>query len=171
MGSLSPGPLGCPQTSRPRLLRWPPVCLSGSSLLLFPALFLSLHLSFTPLPPRSCSQLERGSGSWTGSPLQRTLSFLLGMTGKAKVGDAGEAGGLVLLALPAPLPPHPPSSPLPSLPGDRHQGRGSQASCPRLPPCTQGISQLSWDLPRPPHSAASFSCGQLEEGKGRSFRG
>ncbi|XP_032701074.1 rho guanine nucleotide exchange factor 2 isoform X1 [Lontra canadensis] len=33
---------------------------------------------------QSCSQLERGSGSWTGSPLQRTLSFLLGMTGKAK---------------------------------------------------------------------------------------
>ncbi|XP_064449775.1 rho guanine nucleotide exchange factor 2 isoform X3 [Mirounga angustirostris] len=33
---------------------------------------------------QSCSRLERGSGIWAGSPLQRTLSFLLGMTGKAK---------------------------------------------------------------------------------------
>ncbi|XP_026340951.1 rho guanine nucleotide exchange factor 2 isoform X1 [Ursus americanus] len=33
---------------------------------------------------QSCGQLEGGSGGWAGSPLQRTLSFLLGMTGKAK---------------------------------------------------------------------------------------
>ncbi|VFV35436.1 kiaa0651 protein [Lynx pardinus] len=33
---------------------------------------------------RSCSQLEGGSGTWADSPLRRTLSFLLGMTGKAK---------------------------------------------------------------------------------------
>ncbi|XP_045060549.2 rho guanine nucleotide exchange factor 2 isoform X2 [Desmodus rotundus] len=33
---------------------------------------------------QSCSQLERGSGSWAGSSLRRTFSFLLGMTGKAK---------------------------------------------------------------------------------------
>nr|XP_044613659.1 rho guanine nucleotide exchange factor 2 isoform X3 [Equus asinus] len=33
---------------------------------------------------QSCSQLEGGSGTWAGSSLRRTLSFLLGMTGKAK---------------------------------------------------------------------------------------
>ncbi|XP_036988445.2 rho guanine nucleotide exchange factor 2 isoform X1 [Artibeus jamaicensis] len=33
---------------------------------------------------QSCSQLERGSGTWAGSSLRRTFSFLLGMTGKAK---------------------------------------------------------------------------------------
>ncbi|XP_053064747.1 rho guanine nucleotide exchange factor 2 isoform X1 [Acinonyx jubatus] len=33
---------------------------------------------------RSCSQLEGGSGTWVDSPLRRTLSLLLGMTGKAK---------------------------------------------------------------------------------------
>ncbi|KAJ8794192.1 hypothetical protein J1605_003338 [Eschrichtius robustus] len=31
-----------------------------------------------------CSQLEGGSGTWAGSSLRRTLSFILGMTGKAK---------------------------------------------------------------------------------------
>ncbi|KAM8814686.1 rho guanine nucleotide exchange factor 2 isoform 3-T3 [Rhynchonycteris naso] len=35
-------------------------------------------------PSQSCSQLEQGSGTWTGSALRRTFSFLLGMTGKAK---------------------------------------------------------------------------------------
>ncbi|XP_044942694.1 rho guanine nucleotide exchange factor 2 isoform X6 [Mustela putorius furo] len=44
----------------------------------------TLCQSSTAALSQSCSQLERGSGSWTGSPLQRTLSFLLGMTGKAK---------------------------------------------------------------------------------------
>ncbi|XP_032173121.1 rho guanine nucleotide exchange factor 2 isoform X5 [Mustela erminea] len=44
----------------------------------------TLCQSSTTALSQSCSQLERGSGSWTGSPLQRTLSFLLGMTGKAK---------------------------------------------------------------------------------------
>lgn len=33
---------------------------------------------------QSCSQLEGGSGTWAGSSLRRTLSFILGMTGKAK---------------------------------------------------------------------------------------
>ncbi|XP_027630281.1 rho guanine nucleotide exchange factor 2 [Tupaia chinensis] len=33
---------------------------------------------------KSCSQLEGGSGTWAGSSLRRTFSFLLGMTGKAK---------------------------------------------------------------------------------------
>ncbi|XP_033713237.1 rho guanine nucleotide exchange factor 2 isoform X1 [Tursiops truncatus] len=33
---------------------------------------------------KSCSQLEGGSGTWAGSSLRRTLSFILGMTGKAK---------------------------------------------------------------------------------------
>ncbi|KAK2507592.1 hypothetical protein MC885_021599, partial [Smutsia gigantea] len=33
---------------------------------------------------QSCSQLEGGSGTWAGSSLRRTFSFLLGMTGKAK---------------------------------------------------------------------------------------
>ncbi|XP_012588852.1 PREDICTED: rho guanine nucleotide exchange factor 2 isoform X1 [Condylura cristata] len=32
----------------------------------------------------SCSQLERGSGTWAGSSLRRTFSFFWGMTGKAK---------------------------------------------------------------------------------------
>ncbi|XP_039107302.1 rho guanine nucleotide exchange factor 2 isoform X2 [Hyaena hyaena] len=42
-----------------------------------------LHQFSTDLS-RSCSQLEGGSGTSAGSPLRRTLSFLLGMTGKAK---------------------------------------------------------------------------------------
>ncbi|XP_078212072.1 rho guanine nucleotide exchange factor 2 isoform X8 [Callithrix jacchus] len=60
------------------------------------------HLSGTaapgwpPLPPgnlsqssatdlrKRCSQLEGHSGTWAGSSLRRTFSFLLGMTGKAK---------------------------------------------------------------------------------------
>ncbi|XP_055257559.1 rho guanine nucleotide exchange factor 2 isoform X3 [Moschus berezovskii] len=33
---------------------------------------------------QSCSQLEGSSGTWAGSSLRRTLSFILGMTGKAK---------------------------------------------------------------------------------------
>ncbi|XP_032470356.1 rho guanine nucleotide exchange factor 2 isoform X1 [Phocoena sinus] len=33
---------------------------------------------------KSCSHLEGGSGTWAGSSLRRTLSFILGMTGKAK---------------------------------------------------------------------------------------
>ncbi|XP_045401286.1 rho guanine nucleotide exchange factor 2 isoform X2 [Lemur catta] len=33
---------------------------------------------------KSCSQLEGHSGTWAGSSLRRTFSFLLGMTGKAK---------------------------------------------------------------------------------------
>ncbi|KAI5164841.1 Rho Guanine Nucleotide Exchange Factor 2 [Manis pentadactyla] len=33
---------------------------------------------------QSCSQLEGVSGTWAGSSLRRTFSFLLGMTGKAK---------------------------------------------------------------------------------------
>uniref|UniRef100_A0A3Q1M9W2 Rho guanine nucleotide exchange factor 2 n=1 Tax=Bos taurus TaxID=9913 RepID=A0A3Q1M9W2_BOVIN len=33
---------------------------------------------------QSCSQLERSSGTWAGSSLRRTLSLILGMTGKAK---------------------------------------------------------------------------------------
>ncbi|XP_026312825.1 uncharacterized protein LOC113225292 [Piliocolobus tephrosceles] len=35
---------------------------------------------------KRCSQLEGHSGTWAGSSLRRTFSFLLGMTGKAKVG-------------------------------------------------------------------------------------
>ncbi|XP_044800190.1 rho guanine nucleotide exchange factor 2 isoform X2 [Bubalus bubalis] len=33
---------------------------------------------------QSCSQLEGSSGTWAGSSLRRTLSLILGMTGKAK---------------------------------------------------------------------------------------
>lgn len=33
---------------------------------------------------QSCSQLERSSGTWAGSSLRRTFSFLLSMTGKTK---------------------------------------------------------------------------------------
>ncbi|XP_021104943.1 rho guanine nucleotide exchange factor 2 isoform X1 [Heterocephalus glaber] len=39
--------------------------------------------SATDLSTR-CGQLEGGSGTWAGSSLRRTFSFLLGMTGKAK---------------------------------------------------------------------------------------
>uniref|UniRef100_A0A5F9CG53 Rho guanine nucleotide exchange factor 2 n=1 Tax=Oryctolagus cuniculus TaxID=9986 RepID=A0A5F9CG53_RABIT len=41
------------------------------------------RFSATDLSQR-CSQLEGGSGTWAGSSLRRTFSFLLGMTGKTK---------------------------------------------------------------------------------------
>lgn len=41
----------------------------------------------------SGKQLEEGSGTWTGSSLRRTFSFLLGMTGRDKVGvNLGKRG-------------------------------------------------------------------------------
>lgn len=43
------------------------------------------YLFTSSLSFRSCSHLERGSNTWVGSSLRRTFSFLLGMTGKAKV--------------------------------------------------------------------------------------
>lgn len=45
-----------------------------------------LHLLMSSFSLCSCSQLEEHSGTWAGSSLRRTFSFLLGMTGKAKVG-------------------------------------------------------------------------------------
>lgn len=163
-GLRRPAP-GCPQTSF--LPSWPRhLHLSGNTLLLFPSSVSTLHLlSF----PRSCGQLEGGSGGWAGSPLQRTLSFLLGMTGKTKVGVGGEAGGLAPPALPASLPPHPPSALLPSFPG-RQTGKGS-GLCSRghllaLPdslPVSQAVSfpPLSPCFPL----SSQLQLRQLEEGK------
>lgn len=56
----------------------------------------------------SCSQLEGGSGTWAGSSLRRTFSFLLAMTGKTKVrvslhkggvGEVVQTGGGILVPL------------------------------------------------------------------------
>lgn len=54
---------------------------------------LSFSLLTSSFSLCSCSQLEGGSGTWAGSSLRRTLSFILGMTGKAKVGVQGGGGG------------------------------------------------------------------------------
>ncbi|XP_011783896.1 PREDICTED: LOW QUALITY PROTEIN: uncharacterized protein LOC105502129 [Colobus angolensis palliatus] len=45
--------------------------------------FVGLHTRVATLPG-CCSQLEGHSGTWAGSSLRQTFSFLLGMTGKAK---------------------------------------------------------------------------------------
>ncbi|KAM7054641.1 rho guanine nucleotide exchange factor 2 isoform 3-T4 [Molossus nigricans] len=71
-GSLTAEPRGPGHISGTAAPRWPTFqCgnLSQSS---------AANLS------QSCSQLQGGSGTWTGSSLRRTFSFLLGMTGKAK---------------------------------------------------------------------------------------
>ena len=77
---------------------------------------LQLHLFTCSFSLCSCSQLEGGSGTWAGSSLRRTLSFILGMTGKAKVGPQGGAGSLGPTALPSSLPLHLTICPPPQLP-------------------------------------------------------
>lgn len=77
---------------------------------------LHLHL-FTSFSLCSCGQLEGGLGTWVSSPLQRTFSFFLSMTGKAKVGVGGEVGGLAPLPSLLPFLLTPPSAPLPSFLG------------------------------------------------------
>ncbi|XP_049491042.1 rho guanine nucleotide exchange factor 2 [Panthera uncia] len=118
---------------------------------------------------RSCSQLEGGSGTWADSPLRRTLSFLLGMTGKAKVGVSGEAGGLAPLPSSVPLLCTPPSALSPASPGDRHPGQwfrlgGSTWYFSQTPSLHGG--RVTFPV-RPPASSSAASCGQLGEGKGR----
>lgn len=59
----------------------PPAISAVDFLSQFP--LLTSSLSFC-----SGNQLEEDSGAWAGSSLRRTFSFLLGMTGKAKVGGS-----------------------------------------------------------------------------------
>lgn len=67
-------------------------------------------------PLCSCSQLERSSGTWAGSSLRRTFSFLLSMTGKTKVGVRQGSRRSGDHCLSCPLSPHPIVLSLPQLP-------------------------------------------------------
>ena len=77
---------------------------------------LQLHLFTCSFSLCSCSQLEGGSGTWAGSSLRRTLSFILGMTGKAKVGPQGGREAWAPLPSPVPFLSTSPSAPRPSFP-------------------------------------------------------
>lgn len=85
-----------------------------SPLLMAPSPSISLCLYVSPLC--SCSQLERSSGTWAGSSLRRTFSFLLSMTGKTKVGVRQGSRRPGDHCLPCPLSPHPIVLSLPQLP-------------------------------------------------------
>lgn len=73
------------------------------------SIFFSSSLLLTS-SPSLCSgkQLEEDSGTWAGSSLRRTFSFLLGMTSRDKVGvslgsSRRAAALLILLVHPSPI--------------------------------------------------------------------
>lgn len=124
---------------------------------------LSFSLLTSSFSLCSCSQLEGGSGTWAGSSLRRTLSFILGMTGKAKVGVQGGGGGVPREGEEGSGPTALPDSSSPpticSLPQlllvAKTQGNGSRLKgnvmCPSLPPCIP-VNYLCSAFPMPPAS-------------------